>query len=294
MAQIPLGPFQPDLTAGAQALHLPVAGQAGRQPARPVALRQAQVQVQLRVAPGLRAQPAVPLPGHRLAIGQQHAAVQTVLLTAAGEGQIQIIQAQRLRSVRMQDQLAVDHRHLRESPQLPQPVFRVQLAGIFLARQTLRMPAPIGVLADHQLQPADSQAGQARLPVQQAAEQIRTQAHLIQAQHIVALADQHVVGDQFRNHALPAAFQPADGQGRAQCVGGPLLDGYTVFGEQGHQPAAEADIQRGQHQQHGKQPERPARQADQQTQQQVHGVSGTIRAAPRRTAPGSIRSRPGT
>ena len=101
------GPGQPELAAGLQAPDLPLRRQARRQPARPIALRQAQVQLELGVVPAPGWQLRAQLQGQRLAIRQQQAAVQALARRVHAQGQVDIGQGMRRMIAGLQRHLAV-------------------------------------------------------------------------------------------------------------------------------------------------------------------------------------------
>ena len=85
-----IGPAQPDLTTELQLLKPPLRQQARRHPGRPIALRQAQIQLGLGVLPVLGVYTRAQLQGKRLAIGQQQAAIQALARAAITQGEVYI------------------------------------------------------------------------------------------------------------------------------------------------------------------------------------------------------------
>ncbi|MDT4850540.1 hypothetical protein FQZ97_846920 [compost metagenome] len=165
--------------------------------------------------------------------------------------------------------------------------------------QPLYRPGALLVLQQAELQAIQLQLGHPRRTRQQAGEHVRHQAHLIQAQCTGTLAQLHIMGDQQRRKALPAPFQAAYLERHSEGRAGFVLGLQAILGNQRHQLAAEADIQRRQHQQQRATRQSPAQGRREQTGKALHSVHALsahnrITAEPHRIAPGSTSSRPET
>ncbi|MNL36294.1 hypothetical protein D3C87_1583680 [compost metagenome] len=104
-----LAPVQPELAARLDLGEIPLLGQALRQPFRPVALRQAQVGVRLAVLPLAGANTRTQTHGHRLAVGQGQAGVESLAGGTGCQTQADVSQGQRWLIQWLQGDLAVEH-----------------------------------------------------------------------------------------------------------------------------------------------------------------------------------------
>ena len=266
-------PFQPKLTAGLQALQLPVAEQCFRQPTRPIALRQAQIELRLGFAPGLRLHARAQAQRYRLAVGQQQTTVEALAVAAVAQAQIDVAEQQRLLIERLHHHAAVEQADAMHHLQLLEQSFDIQLGAVALW-QSLQLPAALGVLLHVQLQTVDLQMGDARLACQQAAAHIRQQLHALQAQPCTLGPEAYIARHQHRREAPPTAFEAADPHRHAQLLGGAIFQFEAVFGHQRHQLTPQADVQRGQHQHGRAQPQAPAQQGREQAHQGALGTCG--------------------
>ena len=261
-----LGPLRPDFATAQQALQMPVAQQAVRQPTRPVALWQTQVEIAAGLLPAAGPQAQVQVQGQRLAVRQQQTAIQPVPVAPLEvEIEVQVGEIQGRAFARLHDELAVDHRDPREAPQLTQPVGGIRFAPRLALGQAGQRPAPLRVLAQQQLHAPEFQRVETRLPVPQAAQQIGAQAQLIDAQPGF-FAEADVACDQLRQEAVHACAQTADAQRRAQRLAGAPLQRLAIVAQQRRQFAPQADVQGGQHQPRRQQAEAQAQQGIEQTQ----------------------------
>ncbi|MCY1353451.1 hypothetical protein D9M69_397920 [compost metagenome] len=259
--------LQPELAAEPQAVHAPVAGQPGRQPLGPVALRQAEVEVGAGGAPVLGIQPGAQVEGQRLAVRQEQTAIEA-LAQAAAQAEVEVGEGEWRGVQRLDGELAVAQRHPRDPLQLRQGPVQVERPGA--ARQPLQAPAAIGGLLEAEVQALHGQRGQARLALEQAGQHVGDHLHLVQAHQLLALADLHVMGVDQRRKTAPAALQAADPQRHAERRAGVAFHLRAILGDPGHQLAAEADVQRGQHQHQGEQRGPRAQQRDQPVAQALH------------------------
>ncbi|MNG87890.1 hypothetical protein D3C79_467080 [compost metagenome] len=92
--QLPLVPVDPELTARPQRVCLPLPQQAWRQPACPVALRQAEVGRHATLAPGLGRRTAAQIERQRLAVGQGCAQVECLARRTGLKAEAYISQGQ--------------------------------------------------------------------------------------------------------------------------------------------------------------------------------------------------------
>ncbi|MCY1521539.1 hypothetical protein D9M68_563540 [compost metagenome] len=291
--QAALGPFQPDLAPGLKLLDAPFAGQAGGQPARPVALRQAEVEFGVALQPGVGVHPGTQAHGHWLAIGQAEAAIEALATGAGPQAEADLGDADRRLPMGHEGELAVEDRNLADPPQL---VAKLSGAGQRFVRprsKALQMPFASLVLAQTELDVVQLQAVDARLARHQAAKHVGYHPDLPQAQGALPVPQHHVMGDQQRPQAMPATFQAADLQGLAEGSGGPGLGLDAILGHQRHQLAAQADVERRQHQAQGAERQQPAQGAHQPAGKGFHSAQ-RLRAGPHRTVPGSTWFPPGT
>ncbi|MNQ52019.1 hypothetical protein D3C85_660210 [compost metagenome] len=291
--QVTLVPFQPGLATGLQALQAPVAGQAGRQPARPVTLREAEIELGLALQPGVSVHPGTQAQGQGLAIGEAEAAVEALAARSGPQTKADLSEADRRLIMGLEGELAVEHRKLANPPQhvahLPGARHRFIRAG----GEASQMPLASFVLLQAEPNAVQLQAVNARLARQQAANHVGDHADLRQAQSALALPQQHVMGDKQRRQAMPAAFQAADLQGLAQRGGSLGLGLGAILGHQRHQFAPQADVERRQHQAQGAERQQPAQCTHQPTGEGFHSAQ-RLRAGPHRTVPGSTWFLPGT
>ena len=171
---------------------------------------------------------------------------------------------------RLQGHLAVEHRHLRHHLAAFEQLLYIQWL-IVLHRKTLEAPVTVFIFVQVQLQAAQFDLGQADLTLHQAGPQVRHHLDLVQAQGAGAFAQLHVAHAQHRRKAAPAAFQGTDMHRHAQCGLGRLLHLGAVLGNQWHQLAAKADVQRHQHGKQGAQAKPPTGQDAQNADQTLHG-----------------------
>ena len=255
-----LRPCQPDVAAGLQTLQLPAGGQVLRQPGRPVALRQADIELGGGLAPVVRLHAALQLPTQRLAVRQQQAAVEALAAVTVVEGRADVAEAEHFALARLQGQTAVEQRQLAGRQQQTEDPRRIQRrAGLGGTLQALGPPLPVRLLHQAELQAAQLDAGNAQAARAQAGEDVRHQAQLIQMQRLAVGLQLQVVQPQLRREALPAALQRADVQRLAECGTGLAHQLVAVFGHQRHQRAAEAYVQ-------GRQQQRQRRQAEQRVE----------------------------
>ena len=176
-----LAPVQPELAAGLQPLKPPLLRQLRRHPARPVALRQAQVQRQLGFAPDLGMQTAAQPQGQRLAIGQDQATIQALATALATQAEVDIGERHWRLAMGLDNHLTVEQRQPADALQAGEDNRRRQRLGVGPNRQALSGPLTVFALLQVHLQTFDLQIGNLQLHAQQAAEQIRNHPHLIQA-----------------------------------------------------------------------------------------------------------------
>jgi len=103
------------------------------------------------------------------------------------------------------------------------------------------------VLTQAKLQTIELHAGDTDVTVQQAGPHVGHHLHFIQAQGTVALANHHIVCQQYGRHGAPAPLKAANRQWHAQGFAGFVLHLDAVFSDQRGQFTAEADVQRRQH-----------------------------------------------
>ena len=138
-------PVQPELTAALEFGKAPVTQQLLRQPLRPVALRQTQVELRRRLLPVLQVRPHLELQGQGLAIRQGYPGIQ-VQAPSRVQGKAQIGQAQRLRVRALNDQLAVEQSQVLDHAQRRQQLLRLQRRPGLTAGQALQLPVTRGIL----------------------------------------------------------------------------------------------------------------------------------------------------
>ncbi|MCY1395350.1 hypothetical protein D9M71_102940 [compost metagenome] len=265
--------IQPDFAAGLQLGQAPAAGQAGRQPFRPVALRQAEIGAQGAAPPVVVVQPAIDAQRQRLAVRQVHPPVQALASAGAvAQGQAQVVEHQRLAVVGQQDDLAAGQRQARGQRERFQQLPRI--AAGTPRRQAFRLPLAIRVLAQRQVQSVQFQPVDAQLAGQQAVEHMRRQPRLFQAHRLVALAELDVARHHHRRETAPVPFQRADPHRQAGPLAGFAGHFLAVFADQRRQLAPEADVQREQHQPQRAQRQQQAQRRGQQAGEAFH-LSGT-------------------
>ena len=110
-------PVQPNLATGLQFFQAPGLRQAFRQPARPVALRQTEVQLGLAGWPVRGLQTSAQTQGQWLTIGQQQTGIDALALHAAAQGQVGIGETQGRLLEGFERQLAVQQRQRADAPQ---------------------------------------------------------------------------------------------------------------------------------------------------------------------------------
>ncbi|MCY1208440.1 hypothetical protein D9M72_200670 [compost metagenome] len=268
--QATLGPLTPEFATGLQALQVPLARQAGGQPARPVGLRQAQIEFGVPLQPGLGIESGAQPQGQRLSIRQRETAVQPLTAASGFKAEADRFEVARFLPAGRQGQSAVQHRYMTD---LPQQVAQLAGAGQRLvgsAGEALQMPFAGFVLVQGQLHAVEFQARDARLPSHQAAQHIGHYADLLQTQGSVSLPQAHIMGDQQRRKPVPAPFQGTDLQRLPQRGAGLFLGLAPVLGHQGHELAPQADVEGGQHQEQGAKPQRPAQDAHQPAGEGFH------------------------
>ena len=263
------GPTEPKLAASLQLRQLPLLGQSGGNPLGPVALRQAQVGIDLSVLPLAGTNAATQADRQRLAIGQCQASVQTLLAHAGMQAQAHIGHGHRRLVEGLQGHLAVQHRHALDHLHARQQLLRVQRL-VVLHRQALQRPAAVLVFLDTQLQATDLQMGDTHFAGQQAGPHVRHHFHLVQAQGTATLADHDVVGQQYRGKPAPAALKATDMQRRLQRSLGLGFDFGAVFGHQRGEFAPQAHVHRCQYQQQRAQAQAPTGQSGKKAYQTLH------------------------
>ncbi|MNJ28394.1 hypothetical protein D3C77_229280 [compost metagenome] len=231
--------------------------QLGRQPARPITLRQAQVGVELTLTPVSRADTATHIHGHRLTVGQGQAHIQTLANTTGLQAKADVIEGHRFALKRLESNLAIQHGDFRHRLHALQQLLRIQRLVIGF-RQSVEGPGSAFIFMQAQMQTTHFKVSQAQLPVGEAGPQIRYHLDAIQAQCRGAFADLDVVDHQYRCQTAPASFQAADMHRHAQSLFGLVFDFGAVFGHQRHQLSAKAYIQRHQHRQQGTDSQAPA------------------------------------
>ncbi|MNT51710.1 hypothetical protein D3C72_1886920 [compost metagenome] len=103
---------------------------------------------------------------------------------------------------------------------------------IALHRQTFQRPLAVLALLEADFQAIELQMSDTQLARQHAGPEVRHRTHLIQMQGIGTLTERHIVSQQYRGEAAPAAFQLTDLQRHAQGFGGFAFDFGTVLGHQ--------------------------------------------------------------
>ncbi|MCY1365978.1 hypothetical protein D9M69_528540 [compost metagenome] len=223
-------PSHPQLAAGLDLGKNPLLGQTFRQPLRPVALRQAQVDLGFTVLPLAGSNTGTQAHGHRLPVRQGQPCVEPLPRRPGFQIQADISQGQRRFAKRLQGHLAVEHRQLLDHLHLIEQLLRI--GGLVLAhRQTFQRPLTALTLPEVDLEAAELQMSDAYLAGQQAGPKVRHRAHLIQVQGIGAVADRHVAGHQYRGESTPVAFELADLQRHAQGIAGFGFDVGAVLGD---------------------------------------------------------------
>ena len=263
------GPIDPEFAAGLDLGKIPLLGQALGQPFRPVALRQTGITLDGAVLPLIRTQLAAQAQRDRLAIGQGQTRVETL---AAGAGtQIEADIGERHGRVieRLQSHLAVEHRQLSDHLRALEQLRRIERL-ILLHRQPFQRPGTVFGFLEADLQTVEFDMREAYFAGQHAAPHIRHHPHAVEAQRVGAVADHHVMGQQDRRETAPVAFQLTDLQGHAEGGAGLVFDVGAVFGHQWRQLAAEADVQRHQHQNQRAQAQPPAGECGQNACQTLH------------------------
>ncbi|MNQ54020.1 hypothetical protein D3C85_680760 [compost metagenome] len=248
--QHPLAPVHPKLTTGLDFGKIPLLGHPLRQPLRPIALRQAQVGIDLRVFPVTGANPAAQAHGQWLAIGQGQPCVETLAADTGFKRQANVRQGQRLVVERLQGDLAVEHRQSGHHLHLVEQSLGVQ-GLVLLHRKAFQRPLTVRAFLEAELQAIEFQVFDPHRARQQAGPDM---------QGVGTLADHHVMGHQDRPHATPAALEAANAQGYAQRVTGFGLDLGAVLGDQRNQLSTEVDVECDQHQQQRTEPQAPASQ----------------------------------
>ena len=226
-------PGQPELTASLECGDRPLPGQAGRQPARPVTLRQAQVDIGLAITPVFRLHPRAQVERHRLTIRQSHTRVQALTAAPGAQTEADVREGRRRLFVWLKGDLAVEQRQLCNRLHLGQQLFRVE-GLIVLDRQTLKRPMAILVFFETQLQAIEFQVSDAHFTGQQAGPDVRHRPHIVQPQGTGALAHHHIVSQQCWGKTVPATFEAANTQRHIQRRAGLGFNFTTVLGHQGH------------------------------------------------------------
>ena len=105
------------------------------------------------------------------------------------------------------------------------------------------------VLTRTQLQAIELHVADAHFTGQHAAPYIGHHLYFVQAQGAVAFTHHHIMRQQHRRHAAPAAFKTANAQRHAQGFTRLALHFGAIFSNQWREFASQADVQRRQHQQ---------------------------------------------
>ncbi|MNH04402.1 hypothetical protein D3C79_636960 [compost metagenome] len=315
--QLALAPVHPELAARTQFGSLPLAQQARRQPARPVALGQAEVGIDFTIAPLAGANAAAQAQRQRLAIGQGHPRVQALTHAARLQAEADVGEGHGVALERLQGHLAVDHRDFGHNLYLLEQLFGVQRLVVFF-RQPFQGPGAAFIFAQAQMQAADFKVSQAHLALNQTGPEVRHQLDAIQAQGTRPFADLDVAYPHYRRQAAPVPFQGADMHRHAQGLLGLVFDFGPVLGHQRDELPAKTDIQRHQNRQQGTDAQPPAGQGAENAHQSFHAsgppvraltmaasrrfaspdsahwCSDRVRAAPHRIVPGNTWTRPGS
>ena len=115
------------------------------------------------------------------------------------------------------------------------------------------MPGALLILAQAELQTIQFQVGNMQLPSQQTLQHIGHHPHLIQTNAAGTAAQLHIMHQQQRRKAIPAALQATNAQRHAERSLSLALHLIAVLGYQRHQFATQAGVQRRQHQAQGEQ-----------------------------------------
>ena len=256
------GPFQPDFATGVEALQLPALGQQPRrQPRRPIALRQAEIEAGRGLPPVLGQPLSAQLGGQRLAVGQAQAGVETLRRRRAVEIEVDVADTERGLLPGLDAQPRIQHHHPAQLGPPRQPRRRIERSRCRRGAQALELPLPVGLLAQAQLQALQFDPGDPQAAAAQAGPQVGHQAQLVEMHGLVAVAQFDVAQQQQRREAAPAAFQRTEVQRLAERGAGAALQFGAVFADQRHQCTTEADPGGGQQQAQRQQREQAAQQA---------------------------------
>ncbi len=205
----------------------------------------------------------------RLTIRQGQACIKALPTGTGLQIETDVGQGHRRVILRLQGHLAVEHRqllnHLRALEQL-----RCIERLILLYRQTFQRPTAVLGFLEADFQTIEFQMRDAHFAGQQAGPQIRHRSHVIEAQGIGTVADRDIVRQQDRRETAPVTFQFADLQRHAKGGTGFVFNVGAIFGHQRSQFAAEADVQRHQHQNQRAQAQPPAGDCGQNACQTFH------------------------
>ncbi len=290
----PTGPY---LATRPQPLQMPVTGQSSRHPGGPVALRKIEVELGLTVPPLLRLHLRLYVHGQWLAIRQHQAPIQSQGLAIDRQLEIGIAEGEWRLAPGFDSQLTIEQCQSANLAQLGEYFLQIgrRPGGVSSVRQTFHSPLAIRSLGQAELDAFEFQGRQAQLPCPEAPRQVGYHRQAVQTHRGIARTEQYVMDQQARREAFPAPLEASERNGHAEHRTRLVLNLQPIFGDQRHQLAPEADVQRGQHQPERAEPQAATQQRIEENNEAVHpdalrppSSGGCLfRAAPHRTVPGN-------